>query len=149
MSFADKLTEAVHQVLREYNLTNLELEDEIIIPNLEDSVPIELVIAPDPENADLLSGPKSVGLLIDLQSIIATGEPITVETFKWQIVNQLERLGLIPKHIIITGIARPFVSEDGETVIIGTHDVSGEVTVLQLSKSGVEFLVSELQKLLT
>jgi len=107
MSFADKLTEAVYQVLREYNLEHLKLEDEVIITDLRDPVPIELAIDPGPENADILSGPKSVNLLIDLPAIIATGEPITAETFIPEIVSQLGNLGIIPGRIFVNEIAPP------------------------------------------
>ena len=34
-------------------------------------------------------------------------------------------------------------------VLIGTRDRSGEVTILEIPKGGVEFIVRELQKLLT
>lgn len=149
MSFSDKLNEAVNQVLREYDLSYLKLENEINIHDLSDQVPIELVIDSGPESADSLSGPKSVNLLIDLPSIIATGEDITVETFKEEIITQLEYLRIIPRHIFVVALAHPVLSEDGRTVMFGVQDKSGERISLELSTDAVKFIVGELQKLLT
>ncbi|MCA1621947.1 MAG: hypothetical protein LC795_22270 [Acidobacteria bacterium] len=149
MSFTNQLNEAVHQVLQEYNLTYLKLEDEITIPDLRDQVPIKLAIDSGPENADLLSGPKSIHLLIDLPAIIASGEPITTETFKQQIVTQLGALGITPKHIFATQIAFPVLGENGETVIIGIRGNTGEEIILELPISGAQFIIGELRKLLT
>lgn len=143
MSFADELSKAVHQVLREYDLTYLRLDDEIIIPNLEEKVRIELVC-----DSDALSF-RSVNLLIDLPAIIATGEPITVETFKRQIVSQLGTIGIIPKHVFVKEIAFPLLSEDGKTVVVAVRDMSDAVTILEIPKGGAEFVVGELSKLLT
>jgi hypothetical protein len=142
MSFTDKLNEAIRQVLHEYDLKQLKLEDEITIPDLTTPVGIKLEV----ESDDLPR--RSVHLLINLPAIIETGEDITVETFKRHIVSQLGRIGIIPTHVLVNQFAHPFLSEDGKTVIVGTRDVSGEVTILEIPIAGVEFIVGELQKLL-